>query len=125
MAEPWSDRRVEIIIGRLLQTGVLLSAVIVAAGAVFYLIRHGHSPALYGQFQGEPAGLTTLGGIWHSALALDARGIIQFGLVALIATPVARVVFAVVGFAEERDHLYTVVTLIVLAILIYSLFFSS
>jgi uncharacterized membrane protein len=33
--------------------------------------------------------------------------------------------FSVVGFAVERDHLYVVLTLIVLAVLLYSLLGSG
>jgi uncharacterized membrane protein len=47
--------------------------------------------------------------------------IIALGLLVLIATPIARVVFAIVGFARERDMLYTVISFIVLAILVFSL----
>jgi uncharacterized membrane protein len=39
----------------------------------------------------------------------------------LIATPVARVVFSIVAFLQQRDGKYVVVTLIVLAGLLYSL----
>ena len=39
----------------------------------------------------------------------------------LIATPIARVLFSVVAFALQRDRTYVVVTLIVLAVLLYSL----
>ncbi|MDA8243889.1 MAG: DUF1634 domain-containing protein, partial [Elusimicrobia bacterium] len=49
------------------------------------------------------------------------RGLIQLGLLMLIATPIARVVFSVFGFLRERDWLYVAVTLVVLAILLYSL----
>jgi uncharacterized membrane protein len=47
--------------------------------------------------------------------------IIQFGLILLIATPVARVFFSIIGFAMERDWLYIGVTIIVLALLLHSL----
>ena len=53
------------------------------------------------------------------------RGVIQLGLLLLIATPIARVAFSVVGFALERDRMYVVFTLIVLAILLYSLLGSG
>jgi len=52
---------------------------------------------------------------WH------ARGLIQLGLLLLIATPMARVAFSVIGFALEKDWLYVGITLLVLALLIYSL----
>jgi uncharacterized membrane protein len=54
-------------------------------------------------------------------LSFRGRGIIQLGLLLLIATPIARVALSVVAFAIQRDRLYLVVTLIVLAVLMYSL----
>ena len=56
-----------------------------------------------------------------NALHGRARSIIQLGLLLLIATPVARVVLAAVGFAFERDRFYVFVSLIVFAVLLYSL----
>lgn len=55
------------------------------------------------------------------ALSFRSRGVIQLGLLLLIATPVARVVFSVFAFALQQDRTYVIVTLIVLAVLIYSL----
>jgi uncharacterized membrane protein len=52
---------------------------------------------------------------------LAAKGIIQFGLLFLIATPIARVAFSVIAFALQRDRVYVSVTLIVLGLLLYSL----
>jgi uncharacterized membrane protein len=46
---------------------------------------------------------------------------VQLGLVLLIATPVARVAMSLVAFILQRDRVYVVVTLIVLAVLIFSL----
>ena len=44
------------------------------------------------------------------------------GLLLLIATPVARVIFSAIVFAMEGDRMYLLFTLIVLAVLLYSLF---
>ena len=111
----------EIIIGNLLRAGVMLSAMVVLIGGLIYLARHGTEPTQYHTFHGEPAEYRTVSGIFQQVLALRGRGIIQLGLLLLIATPVARVAFAVWGFAKERDRMYVVFTLIVLAILLYSL----
>jgi uncharacterized membrane protein len=46
------------------------------------------------------------------------------GLLLLIATPVARVAFAVVAFALERDKLYVAVSLAVLAVLLFGFIHS-
>jgi uncharacterized membrane protein len=117
----WTDERVEQIIGNLLRTGVLLAAAIVVAGAAFYLVRHGGEIPHYRVFQGEPTDLRTISGIASDALSFRGRGIIQLGLLLLIATPVARVVFSVVAFALQRDRLYLAVTFLVLAVLLFSL----
>jgi uncharacterized membrane protein len=79
----------------------------------------------YKSFRGEATYLRTIGGIVAAAFHGDARGIIQLGLLILISTPIARVVFSAVGFAWERDYRYVVITLIVLAVLLYSLLHSA
>ena len=48
------------------------------------------------------------------------EGLIQAGLLILIATPVARVMFTLVAFVLERDRVYVGITLAVLSILVYS-----
>ena len=76
----------------------------------------------YHVFQGEPAELRTLRGIFREAGAWQGRGLIQLGLLLLIATPVARVAFSVGAFLYERDWTYVAVSLLVLGLLFYSLF---
>lgn len=121
----WTDRRVGDIIGNLLRAGVLLSAVVVLAGSVVYFARHGLSPADYGVFRGEPTDLRHVSGIIRGALAREGRGIIQLGVLLLIATPVARVAFSIFGFAAEKDHMYVAIASFVLLVLLYSLIGSS
>ena len=118
--QPWRDRRIEIILGNLLRAGVMLSALIVLSGACVYLWRHGNEQASYRVFQGEPSEFRTIPGVLQSVKHGRGRGLIQLGLLFLIATPIARVCLSVVGFTIERDRLYIVCTLIVLAILLYS-----
>ena len=119
------DHRIELMLGNLLRIGVLLAASVVLLGAVIYLGRHGHEPANFSVFRGEAAALRSLPAITLGAMRLHGKSIIQLGLLLLIATPVARVIFSAVGFAMERDYLYVVLTLIVLAVLLYSLFGSG
>jgi uncharacterized membrane protein len=118
--QPWRDRRIEIILGNLLRAGVLLSAAVVLCGGCIYLARHAHEPADYHVFRGEPAEYRTIPGVIQSVIHGRGQGLIQLGLLLLIATPIARVAFSVAGFAIERDRLYVAFTLIVLVILLYS-----
>jgi uncharacterized membrane protein len=119
------DRRLEIQIGALLRAGVLGAAAIVTLGALVYLIQHHGEFVHYGSFHEEGPDLTTLAGISRGALHLHSVALIQLGVLLLIATPIARVVFAVVGFALERDRLYVIVSAIVLAILVFSLLHAT
>jgi len=98
---------------------------VVIAGAVIYLARHSGEQANYTVFRGEAAALRSGPAIVAGALRLHGKSIIQLGLLLLIATPVARVVFSAIGFLIERDYLYVVLTLIVLAVLMYSLIGSG
>jgi len=112
----WSDQKTEQVIGNLLRFGVMTAASVVLIGAILYLVRHGGEHVNYAVFRGEPDDLRNVPGIVSLALSLRARGIIQLGLLLLIATPVARVVFSVFAFILERDRLYVAATLIVLLI---------
>jgi uncharacterized membrane protein len=117
----WNDRRVEEIIGGLLRTGVLLSAMLVLAGGVVYLARHSGEPADYRVFRGEPAFLRSPVALLSPDSLRHGRGLIQLGLFLLILTPVARVAFSVFAFARERDWVYAAISSLVLALLAYSL----
>jgi uncharacterized membrane protein len=121
----WTDQKLENIVGNLLRTGVSLAALVVFFGGIIYLSHHGREPANYHVFQGEPSDLKTVPGIIRSALELHGRGIIQFGLLLLIATPVFRVALSIWGFAAEKDHMYMIFTSIVLIVLLYSLLGSG
>lgn len=117
----WTDEQFDIVLARVLRFGVLLSATVVAAGGVVFLARHGLKPPSYHVFRGEPLPLRSVQGIVAESVDLHGRGLIQFGLLLLIATPIARVVFSIAGFARQRDWLYVAITLIVLTLLGYSL----
>jgi uncharacterized membrane protein len=58
-------------------------------------------------------------GIVADAFRLHSPAIIQLGILLLIGTPIARVLFSLVAFALQRDVIYVVVTLLVLAVLVY------
>lgn len=117
----WTDERVEQIVGIILRSGVIIAALVTMSGAILYLIKFGSAMPNYAIFRGEPADLRSVTGIIRDVLYLHSRGVIQLGLLLLIATPVVRVAFSVAAFALERDRTYVFVTLIVLGILIYSL----
>ena len=101
----------ETLIGNLLRTGVIISAILVLAGGVSYLARSGQAEPQYRVFQP-----TLIPVSWQG------QGLIQLGLLVLIATPVARVALSILAFAFQRDRLYVVLTALVFGVLLYSLF---
>jgi uncharacterized membrane protein len=115
------ERRFEEFVGNLLRGGVLLSATLVLIGAAVYLARNGDAAPHYHAFRGEPVELRMVTGIVRRSLDLSGRGLIQLGLLLLIATPVARVVVAWAEFLRQRDWVFVVIASIILAVLAYSL----
>ena len=120
--QDWYDQRIENIIAQLLRAGVLTAALVVIGGAIPYLASNPRARADYHTYHGEAPELRTVHGIVHSAFSGSPLAIMQLGLLLLIATPIARVVFSVFAFAREGDRMYVAFTLIVLAVLLYSLF---
>lgn len=106
------------IIGLVLQGGVILSAAVITLGLLL--------------LPTQPGGLSvqrllnfpeTLAQVGQGVLVFHPQAVIALGLLLLIATPVMRVAVSIITFAFERDRQYVVITLIVLAILLFSMFF--
>ncbi len=102
-----TDERIQQTIGMLLRAGVLLSAAVVGAGAVWYLAAHGSAPV-----QLHPGAQIAWTGPQSVMLA---------GLVLLVATPVVRVGFSLVAFFLERDYMYVAISSVVMAVLLFSI----
>jgi uncharacterized membrane protein YfcA/uncharacterized membrane protein len=114
-----SDTRMSTIIGWVLQGGVMLSSLIIVIGFILLLL----TPQA---FSAHPRTFPhSLHGLWTALLAGNPLAIIVIGLLLLIATPVTRVAISIVAFAVEHDRQYVIITLIVLLILLYSIFFVS
>jgi uncharacterized membrane protein len=121
----WSDHAVEQFIGRLLQIGVSIAAVVTTAGGALLLLQHGGTTPAFSVFKGEPSRLTSLTEILRGAVAMQSDAIVQLGLVLLIATPVARVAFTLGAFVVQRDRTYIAITTLVLVLLLYGLLYGS
>jgi uncharacterized membrane protein len=119
-----NDQKMEVAIGQLLRIGVFLAATFVLIGGLLYLNRHRGPRPDYSTFHSVAAELRSPQSIIRHVATGDGNAIIQLGLLLLIATPVARVAFAAFGFFAEKDWLYVTVSLIVFAVLMYSLFFD-
>ena len=116
-----SEKQLEFLLSNLLKYGVLIASSIVLFGGRLYLIHHGSEPAEYQIFRGTPSEFHSPIGVVNSVLAGSRRGIIQLGLLILIAIPILRVIISFCTFFLQRNFIYVVITSLVLASLTYSL----
>ena len=117
----FKDRDMQLLLGKVLRAGTLISVSIVFIGGLFYLSRHGHTIANYKTFKGIPGFVQHFGGIVGGVLSLKGQAIIQLGIVLLIFTPILRVAFSAFGFVLEKDYMYAGISLLVLLIIFVSM----
>lgn len=115
------DYRLGTILSKLLKYGVWVATATVLLGGILYLIRHGAEPVNYQIFRGEPDIFRSPAGVIDAVCSGRRRGIVQLGLLFLIATPVVRVLVSFVFFIWQRDFYYTLITGLVISGLLYSL----
>jgi uncharacterized membrane protein YfcA/uncharacterized membrane protein len=108
------------LIGWILQGGVLLSAALIVCGLVLLPLRPGGlSTARLLTFP------QTLDQVGADLFLLRPQALITLGLLLLIATPIVRVAASVLVFVVMRDRRFILITLLVLALLLLSLFLGA
>jgi uncharacterized membrane protein len=117
------DSKLDGQIGLLLRIGMLSAAFVILVGGILFLVSQGHTTLDYHVFHGEPENLKKFSEILSGALHGHDRAIIQLGLVILIATPVARVLFSAFAFLKAKDYLYVGISGFVFLVLMYSLIY--
>ena len=122
---PHADQhQIEVIISYLLRIGVLTSMAIIFFGMCVMFSHHAdylHGPtSLHAVESGPKEFPTTVTELVTGLHAFSGKAIIMLGLAVLIATPVMRVAISILGFGLQGDHLYVVLTSIVLALLLLS-----
>jgi uncharacterized protein len=112
-----TDLRGEKAIATVLRYGALISTLIMAAGVALAVFR--------GRL-GMSSAYTLIHprDLFPPLLRLDPVAVIEFGIVTLLFTPIARIVAAIIGFALERDLKYVLISLGVLAVVLLSITFA-
>lgn len=114
------------VISGVLRYGVIVSAVIIAIGAVLLLLRNGalevsglvtYSPNHTPHSNFDPS----LGHLLAGLATADPQSIIELGVLVLLATPAVRVLLSVLLFAAEGDRTYAYITAVVLCVLLFSM----
>nr|WP_103422827.1 DUF1634 domain-containing protein [Fructilactobacillus lindneri] len=105
--------RIEYTIGNILRWGVIVSAIIMIIGLFLYIIKDsfGYPKGYYAKSFSQ---------IITGIIEMKPYSIMMLGIFALILTPVLRVIVSIYSFYKEHDHLYVIITSVVLIILIFS-----
>ncbi len=116
-----TNEEMELSISNMLRFGIILSALVVFCGGLLYLKNTPATPPPYATFRPEISSLRSVRGTLLGSAHLDPESVIQLGILLLIATPVTRVAFCIMGFVKQRDHLYIGISSAVFLILMYSM----
>lgn len=116
-----SPERFRTVVSSVLIVGVSVSAALIAVGFVAALAVGWQGSLAGSEAPAHLAATTDFSNLAGRLAALQPLALTQFGLLTLLATPVARVAASVIGFASERDWLYAAITTAVLMILLGSI----
>ena len=116
-----NDEKMEWMMGLLLRLGVLLAATVVITGGMMYLADHHGTQVSYRKFVRHPISVR------HPAelTGPTSLAVLDVGILLLVAVPIARVGFALAAFLAEGDWLYTAVSALILAVLIWGMLRSG
>lgn len=101
-------------ISRVLLVGSGLGAGVVALGLLWFLLQPGNGNTL------PAAPVTPFAQLADQLVHVGPLTVINLGLLLLMVTPILRVIIAVISFFLERDRKYTLISLVVLVILLFS-----
>ena len=120
------DKQIQNALARVMLSGVLIAAALMGAGLIWFVATHEGMPPGDHLFSGEPKYFDNPISMIQRALDFEEighrRSLIMIGVLLLLINPPVRVAFAAFGFAAQGDRLYTVISLVVLAVLIISFF---
>jgi uncharacterized membrane protein len=117
-------RVLELRLAKVLLLGIGMCAALITVSLAVMLARHGSERVSFTEFRPENS-QTSIRDVIAGVLAMDGRSWLMLGVLCVLITPMARVAFSLAAFAKERDRLYVLITLFVLAVLMYSFFFGK
>lgn len=114
-----SEKTMDNVIGIILMAGTWLSVLLVAIGSAMYLSMYGHESWQQESLQAH-IHPTTIKFIWQFALSFSSLGIIELGLLLLVGTQIIRVALLCFYYTATKDYTFTLISLFILIMLIYS-----
>jgi uncharacterized membrane protein len=116
--------QVELIISTLLRVGVTVSLLVVVLGTIVTFVHHPDYRTSQEQLKRmthPPAEFPkTVQEMWTGLREFHGQSIVVLGLMLLVATPIVRVAVSIFAFWYEGDHIFVMITSIVLVLLLLS-----
>lgn len=105
------DTRLQTVIVLILRGGVISSLLLIVLGIVLGVT--------------DRAFIPNIADIVNGLVKLHGEAFIATGLLLLIMTPIARVVASLITFALSKDHVFSIITTVVLLVLLTSFFIGT
>lgn len=119
------DKDIQYVIGNLLRYGVWIALGVAALGGLIYLFRHEQEMVHYGNFVEQDINIFVLiREMLQDVSKGKGESVILLGIILLFLTPILRIIFSLIAFLVEKDYLYVGITLIVIGIICFSVFFG-
>lgn len=113
--------KMNLMIGRILLSGVALSLVLVVPGGSVWLFLHGGEPVNFQAFRGEPLPVRSIVDIFMDIFSFSPLALIQMGSLVLVLLQVVRTGVTAIEFGRSREWGYVAISLFVLTVLIFGL----
>jgi uncharacterized membrane protein len=119
-----SIKKMQALISILLLIGIFISALLVIIGGTLYLVQYGHNNWQTELLQADTYQLSVIH-LWETALSFTPVGMIELGLLSLVATQILRVALLCWFYTAQRDYWFMFFTFFILLVLIYSSFLRN
>lgn len=121
----FTDNQLQSIIGNVLRYGVLSALTVTLLGGIILLAKDSQQVVSYATFVEKDQNLfVVFKTILEGVKVWNGESIIFLGILLLFLTPALRLVLSLFSFLLEKDALYVVITLIVIAVIILSVSFG-
>lgn len=117
-------KSIEVIMGLILTTGMIIASILVIIGGAIYLFQNGMHNMQSELFQTATYD-TNISAILRGAMTFSSVGIIELGLLVLIGTQLVRVAMLVWYYCITQDFWFASISAFILLTLVYSLFWRT
>ncbi|MCS4237619.1 putative membrane protein [Myroides gitamensis] len=121
----FTDNQLQSIIGNVLRYGVLSALTVTLLGGIILLAKDSQQVVSFSTFVEKDQNLfVVFKTIFQGVKDWNGESIIFLGILLLFLTPALRLLLSLFSFILEKDAMYVVITLIVIAVIILSVSFG-